>query len=75
MKKIKIIFTGIFFIIFSTGIVAQGPPPPPGEHGTDTDKGPGGSAPISTGLIILLSLGAAYGGRKVYNLIKAGNIK
>jgi hypothetical protein len=30
----------------------------------------GGSAPVGGGLFILLGLGAAYGGKKVYNLNK-----
>jgi len=30
----------------------------------------GGAAPIGGGLFILLGLGAAYGGKKVYNLAK-----
>ena len=30
----------------------------------------GGGAPIGGGLFILLGLGAAYGGKKVYNFVK-----
>ena len=48
-----------------------GPPGPPGEHGGDGDV-PGGNAPIAGGVFILLGLGAAYGGKKVYNLMKKG---
>lgn len=43
-----------------------GPPPPPGSHGGDQNI----SAPIGSGLLILLSLGLAYGGKKVYNARK-----
>ncbi len=32
--------------------------------------GPGGGAPIGGGLFILLGLGAAYGSKKVYSLVK-----
>ncbi len=47
-------------------IVAQAPPPPPPSHG-EIGNQPGGNAPISGGLFILLSLGAAYGGKKLYD--------
>ncbi|NOX85507.1 MAG: hypothetical protein GXO86_06025 [Chlorobi bacterium] len=74
MKKIKIIFTGIFFLILSTGIIAQGPPPPPADHGTDQDQSAGGTAPLSGGIIILLTLGTVYGSKKVYDTWKTENI-
>lgn len=52
-------------ILTSTALLAQGPPPPPGDP--NAGGGPvGGNAPIGSGLAILLTLGAAYGGRKVY---------
>ncbi|MDY0078155.1 MAG: hypothetical protein RBR87_12875 [Bacteroidales bacterium] len=67
MKKILIKLTFIIaFTISSAAVLAQGPPPPPGNP-TDGGVGPvGGPAPIGGGIAILLSLGAAYGGRKVY---------
>ena len=66
MKKILIKLSFIIaFTISSTVLLAQGPPEPPGDPGTG--GGPvGGNAPIGGGIAILLSLGAAYGGRKVY---------
>ncbi|MDY0078050.1 MAG: hypothetical protein RBR87_12335 [Bacteroidales bacterium] len=66
MKKILIKLTFIIaFTISSTALLAQGPPPPPGDP--NSGGGPvGGNAPIGSGIAILLSLGAAYGGRKVY---------
>ncbi|MCK9203270.1 MAG: hypothetical protein M0P58_02400 [Bacteroidales bacterium] len=47
--------------------VAEDPitPSPPGEHGASGNQAPAG-APIDGGLGILLTLGAAYGGRKLY---------
>ncbi len=52
-------------------LVAQGPPPPPGNpHGGDDDIPMGGNAPVGNGLAIVLSLGAAYGARKVYYYFK-----
>ena len=66
MKKILIKLSFIIaFTLSSTALLAQGPPEPPGDPGTG--GGPvGGGAPIGGGIAILLSLGAAYGGRKVY---------
>ena len=70
MKTIKLIITGIFFFFLTSGILAQGPPDPPDGHGSDQDEEPGGNAPLSGGLIILMGLGAAYGGKKVFDLRK-----
>lgn len=72
MKKIKNIFLPVIFtIILITSvspILASDPPEPPGQgHGTGGDLPPGGGAPIGSGTIILLALGAAYGGKKVYD--------
>ena len=70
MKTIKLIITGIFFFFLTNGILAQGPPDPPDGHGSDQDEEPGGNAPLSGGVFILLGLGAAYGGKKVFDLRK-----
>ena len=42
------------------------------ENSTPDTRGPGGGgpAPIGGGLFILLGLGAAYGGKKLYHLSK-----
>jgi len=67
MKKILIRLTFIIaFTISSTALLAQGPPPPPGDPSAGGVGPVGGPAPIGGGLAILLSLGAVYGGRKVY---------
>lgn len=74
MKKVTIYITQIliftFFISISTNTIAQPPPPPNGGSNTSGNKLNGGGAPIGGGLIILLGLGAAYGGRKLYQLRK-----
>jgi hypothetical protein len=46
----------------------------PGDPGTDPVGNPplGGGAPISNGLVFLIILGLAYGGKKVYDLKKSG---
>jgi len=70
MKKVRIIYTGLFILFLSFGVMAQpGPPDPPGGHGDPGDQPPAG-APVGGGLFILLGLGAAYGGKKVYDIVK-----
>jgi UDP-N-acetylmuramyl pentapeptide phosphotransferase/UDP-N-acetylglucosamine-1-phosphate transferase len=79
MKLMKKIIIQVFLItILTTGIItgsnisAQNgsPPPPPGEHGSEQNLPPGGGTPIGGGLGILLALGAAYGGKKVWDFGK-----
>ena len=70
MKKqiITLIFT-IVFTLFAFNGFSQEPPNPSFEHGLNNDQ-PGGNAPIGGGLFILLGLGAAYGGKKIYDIKK-----
>ena len=72
MKKIFIIPILLIFLfimpLFSLG--QQTSPGDPGEDPTGTGDPIGGGAPIGGGLVILLSLGAAYGGKKVYDMQK-----
>jgi hypothetical protein len=67
VNKISIL---VFIFFFSFNAFSQGPPPPPGENGNGTPGNdvPGQNAPIGSGLLILLGLGAAYGGRKLYKM-------
>jgi hypothetical protein len=59
-------------INFST---AQTPPPPNGGGSPGSGNTPvGGGAPIAGGIGILLALGAAYGGKKVYNFHLANRL-
>ena len=71
MKKILL----ILFFVFSTMVcnlaLATTPPPPPGTPGMGGGHGSGGNygptgAPIGGGLEVLILLGAAYAGRKLY---------
>ena len=55
--------------LLTTPLNADNPPPPPG-HGS-TGNVPGGGNPIGGGLLILLGLGAAYGGKKIYQMRKS----
>ncbi len=72
MKKILIKLTFIIALtISSIALLAQGPPPPPGDP-TSGGVGPvGGPAPIGGGIAILLSLGAATADAKCINTGKA----
>ncbi|HDO06108.1 MAG TPA: hypothetical protein ENG85_00325 [Bacteroidetes bacterium] len=65
MKKYIILFVLMFSLLFSTnGTLAQSNPP--ADHGISENQS-GGGAPIGGGLFILLGLGAAYGGKKIYD--------
>lgn len=48
--------------------VQADPPGMPGGHGETGDQIPGGGAPIASGLAVLIGLGGAYAGKKVYDL-------
>lgn len=65
MKKFIVIFILAFSLMFwGNQVYAQSSPP--ANHGA-TGNQSGGGAPIGGGLLILLGLGAAYGGKKLYN--------
>ena len=70
MKTKHLILTASFLLFSATALMAQVPPPPPSSHGLDGNQPAGGGAPIGSGIAILLSLGAAYGGKKVYDFHK-----
>ena len=70
MKK-KIISTMIIvsMLLFPLFTIADTQPGDPGgEPGGETPIG--GGAPIGGGTFILIALGAAYGGKKVYDMNK-----
>lgn len=59
-------FILLFVIISGSSVTAQGPPPPPPpDHGSNSNV-PGGGAPIGSGLLLLVALGAGYGAKKLY---------
>jgi hypothetical protein len=53
-------------------VYADSPPPPPPPGHNSTENVPGGGAPIAGGIGILLALGAAYGGMKVFDFYNTG---
>lgn len=70
MKKRFFRFLMTAFLWAGVSIVfAQEPPPPPGGgHGQSGNQTPGGSAPLGSGIALLLTLAAGYGAKKVYDL-------
>ncbi len=71
MKKFLMTTLMAFVLTFWSGQAfsqSQTVPPPPGSHGETTDQAAGGGAPIGGGLFILLGLGAAYAGKKLYGI-------
>jgi hypothetical protein len=70
-NKIRILAISLtigLFIGLNTNSIAQ--PPPPVNHGSGGNQGAGGAAPIGSGLLVLLGMGAAYGAKKVFNARK-----
>jgi hypothetical protein len=72
MRKsiISLIITGLLILVPVIYSNASAPPPPPPPGPGTGDVPIGGTAPIGSGLIILISMGAAYGAKKVYNVRK-----
>jgi hypothetical protein len=74
MKKLIVHITSALILMLGIMLVAPAygqngdPPPPPGDHGSTQNQPPGGGAPVGSGLVILLALGAAYGGKKMYEI-------
>lgn len=72
--KIKImskLFVVLFTIFLSMPLLAQDNVPPPPPENASNGGGPvGGGAPIGGGLAILIAMGAAYGGKKMYDMNK-----
>ena len=71
-KAIRIVLLTVFFITFTVAlnnVFSQ--PMPGGDPSSDGTNPPvGGYAPIGSGLVILLALGAGYGSKKGYDTRK-----
>jgi hypothetical protein len=73
MKKYIVTTALVGSLLFNVqNLMAQGgpPPPPSGGHAQPGNSSNGGGAPIGGGLGILLAMGAAYGGKKVFSLFQ-----
>lgn len=67
MKKHIATIALIISLLFPLSLISQDvPPPPPGHDAIGNQEG--GRAPVGGGLLILLGLGAAYGGYKGYRI-------
>jgi hypothetical protein len=69
----KLILT-VIIAISSITIFAQPLPPTGANHGNHGNQ-PGNGAPLDGGLSVLILLGAAYGGKKMYSFKKAEPVK
>jgi len=73
MKKaiLNLIITGLFLIVpvIIASASSPPPPPPPGPGTSDQPIG-GGPAPIGSGIVMLISMGAAYGAKKIFDARK-----
>jgi len=67
MKTLKTTLIIIFLTVGYLTAFSQEPPPPPGEHGISGNQGPS-DAPITGGVLILISLGIGYGGLRAFRL-------
>nr|NQU93917.1 hypothetical protein [Bacteroidota bacterium] len=72
MKTFKKLILSVIFLFTMGALSAQTPPPPNGTGGAPGGGNTpvGGGAPVGGGLFLLLAIGAAYGGKKVYNMRK-----
>ena len=70
IKTIRL-FSIIFILSLSYPLTSQPPAPPDSNSSNNSsNKLNGGAAPLGGGLFVLLTLGVAYGGRKLYKLNK-----
>ncbi len=74
MKKtiLHLILVGLLIIvpvIITSASAPPPPPPPPGGPGGG-DQPIGGAAPIGSGIVMLLAMGAGYGAKKVFDARK-----
>ena len=72
-KHVKsfLILAGIVAAMSLSSVSFAQPPAPPAAGGNGGSSEPiGGSAPIGGGIALLLTMGAAYGAKKVYSIRK-----
>lgn len=68
-KSLKLLAITSLFSLLSLYTLADIPPPPPNGGGPGGGDLPvGGGSPIGGGLVILATLGAAYGAKKIHSL-------
>lgn len=71
MRKIIILLASSFILAISpliiSDVIADEPPDPGGEGPGSGDHPVGGGSPVAGGFIILATLGAAYGVKRIYD--------
>ena len=70
MRKIIILLVSSIVLAFSPFIISEvfaDQPPDPGGGPGGGDQPVGGGSPVAGGLIILATLGAAYGVKRIYD--------
>jgi hypothetical protein len=71
LKTLRIGLITLLFATLSITAFADSPPPPPGDPSQGGGNGPvGGGAPVGSGMLLLVALGSAYGGKKIYDARK-----
>ena len=68
MKRLFIL--SVFLMISGLALIAQAPPAPPSSANQGGTGPVGGGAPIGSGIVLLITLAAGYGGKKVYDFRK-----
>ena len=66
--KTLIVSLVLAMALFISIPVQADPPGMPGNHGANGDAPPGGGAPIGSGVVIMIAIASAYGGKKAYDL-------
>ncbi len=68
---LKYIFIALFLVTTVFGYSQMMAPQDPGNGPQSGDPPIGGGAPVGSGVVILLSLGIAYGGKKFFEIKKS----
>lgn len=68
MKKILSLILVAAFVTLSLGVIAQPPPPPDPSGGANPNTPVGATAPVGSGMLLLIGMAGLYGGKKVYTL-------
>lgn len=66
IKTRQIRYFAILLLFFALELFSQ-PLPPEGGHGLGSNQTPGGGAPIGSGLMVLIGMGGAWVGRKLFH--------
>lgn len=65
----KIILLTVFAAISSFALFTQTPPPPPDNPSNGGNDPVGGGAPVGSGIVILITMSAGYGAKKMYDFM------